>query len=423
MASSTLSAACVACEGTGCLLTEICPLCDGTPEWPEAAEFASLLATDSYTNSPEIGESALTEVQEQGANGSTEESQETWTFRALQEVAEFHTNPANLEQQSNADESWGLSIYGDAPEVEDSSDTVMQLNPYGDAPEVIEDSEDRNAAELPNSRPANIAIDESDDWASATGVMSTSYNPISVLFDTRRATRRSFPHHSLFPAPQEIQQTRAERSDSNIAQYDPSEAPPEVSDTSDSQDQESSLPESTVTGNILLLSPDGFFQLVVLMPMLTRPSFTEEDVAKIGSTWTHGSTEDVPSSPAARKTVHRETCGGDDVENVCCGICMDSFDHGDKLTTLPCATQGCSSVWHLPCIHKWLNQGRTPSCPLCRTEIDLGSASDSSPLFDNDSPLFGALQENALVRGSSWLPRQRMDPMGALLHAMMLQSR
>merc|ERR1719375_856727 len=64
-----------------------------------------------------------------------------------------------------------------------------------------------------------------------------------------------------------------------------------------------------------------------------------------------------------------------------CGICMETFDEGDKLTALPCTSHGCSSVWHLPCIHKWLDQGHAPSCPLCRSQVDTGVATPSAPAF------------------------------------------
>merc|ERR1711948_236965 len=64
-----------------------------------------------------------------------------------------------------------------------------------------------------------------------------------------------------------------------------------------------------------------------------------------------------------------------------CGICLQSFDRGDKLTALPCAALGCPSVWHLPCIHNWLNHASSPSCPLCRKQIQMNSDTGSVSSF------------------------------------------
>jgi hypothetical protein len=44
-----------------------------------------------------------------------------------------------------------------------------------------------------------------------------------------------------------------------------------------------------------------------------------------------------------------------------CHICLDYFDYGNQVSTLPCA-----HFYHKACIHKWLVQKRT--CPTCRTE-------------------------------------------------------
>lgn len=53
-----------------------------------------------------------------------------------------------------------------------------------------------------------------------------------------------------------------------------------------------------------------------------------------------------------------------------CGICLEHFEAGDRLTALPCATDGCPSVWHSDCIREWLCQGHSTSCPLCRGKVE-----------------------------------------------------
>lgn len=157
----------------------------------------------------------------------------------------------------------------------------------------------------------------------------------------------------------------------------------------------------------------GVFQLMVFVPVPARPEITESEVATLGTTWTHGVAEEVPSFPAAMRTVEAEGCSGESLEadHGTCGICMQSFDEGDKLTALPCATHGCGSVWHLQCIHQWLNQGRTASCPLCRAQLDVGEG--SSPQAPSLSTM--TILGNSNDRSGS---RHTQDLAGLLLQAL-----
>jgi len=124
-------------------------------------------------------------------------------------------------------------------------------------------------------------------------------------------------------------------------------------------------------------SSERMLQLMVLVPVLVgAPRRSEEEVANIGTTWTHGSSkEDVPCIPAAQQTV--AWCESQDpaAKHDACGICLEPFQHGEKLTALPCTTGGCPSVWHADCIRKWLCQGQTQTCPLCRWSVDPGGNS------------------------------------------------
>merc|ERR1712232_670933 len=112
-------------------------------------------------------------------------------------------------------------------------------------------------------------------------------------------------------------------------------------------------------------------------PMAVRPTLTEADVAKIGKTWTLMFC-DFPLSNTAGITKLGSSSGASDSgmmdygedEDLSCSICMQSFVAGNKVMELPCTTQGCYSIWHLQCIHKWLDQAHNPSCPLCRAQID-----------------------------------------------------
>lgn len=123
------------------------------------------------------------------------------------------------------------------------------------------------------------------------------------------------------------------------------------------------------TNNSNVPAAPGTLQLTVLVPvLLAAPRRTEADVADIGSTWTKGSaSEDEDIS-----LQHGGRCDS-------CRICMRSFQDGEKLTALPCAAGCCPSIWHESCVRKWLCQGDAPTCPLCRTLMEIpGSAGKAS---------------------------------------------
>jgi len=129
--------------------------------------------------------------------------------------------------------------------------------------------------------------------------------------------------------------------------------------------------------NLVVLS-GGSFSFAIIMPVQApiRPQFSEEEVAKMGTTWTHGRAEDLPSLPVAARTICRH--GECEPSHDTCGICLQPFDVDEKLTALPCAAGGCGSIWHLSCAHQWFNQAASPSCPLCRAEAVHSEASTST---------------------------------------------
>lgn len=55
---------------------------------------------------------------------------------------------------------------------------------------------------------------------------------------------------------------------------------------------------------------------------------------------------------------------------VTCHICLDDFEHGDDLRTLPC----CHS-FHMRCVDVWLTE-KSSCCPVCRS--DCGAAGSAS---------------------------------------------
>mmetsp|Transcript_67766 Transcript_67766/g.122131 ORF Transcript_67766/g.122131 Transcript_67766/m.122131 type:complete len:623 (-) Transcript_67766:117-1985(-) len=118
----------------------------------------------------------------------------------------------------------------------------------------------------------------------------------------------------------------------------------------------------------------GTLQLTVLVPVLLGPPpRTEEDVAGIGTSWTNGGMEDLPGVELLSK-LSLEDQGEAALDS--CGICLQPFQEGEKLTALPCAVGVCPSVWHDGCVRKWLCQGHSPTCPLCRATM--GGATPSS---------------------------------------------
>ena len=49
-----------------------------------------------------------------------------------------------------------------------------------------------------------------------------------------------------------------------------------------------------------------------------------------------------------------------------CGICLESFNIGDKFTPLPCS-ETHPHKFHTHCIKPWLRSNNT--CPLCRAKV------------------------------------------------------
>mmetsp|Transcript_37560 Transcript_37560/g.82407 ORF Transcript_37560/g.82407 Transcript_37560/m.82407 type:complete len:448 (-) Transcript_37560:145-1488(-) len=160
----------------------------------------------------------------------------------------------------------------------------------------------------------------------------------------------------------------------------------------------------------------GSVQLMVLMPVLPeRPRRTEAQVASIGTSWVHGTTQDVPLNAAAQRTLpdskgeYRGASGSYEAtptaKHDACGICLGQFSPGDELTALPCAEEGCPSIWHSRCVRTWLCEGHTQTCPLCRADV-AGDGTEGGPSVPQMSfafevvatmPLRGGVQDRDLL--------------------------
>jgi len=54
---------------------------------------------------------------------------------------------------------------------------------------------------------------------------------------------------------------------------------------------------------------------------------------------------------------------GDDEDNACCAICLEEFEHKEKVRVLPCGHK-----FHEDCLVPWLTE-RHASCPLCKMDV------------------------------------------------------
>jgi len=133
-----------------------------------------------------------------------------------------------------------------------------------------------------------------------------------------------------------------------------------------------------------------FLTMHMIPEEMPRPRRPDSQVAEIGTTWTHAGAEVSGQSPPSALTgsmfpdsVARELALASAAEVAwlqveTCGICFEPFEPGNSLTSMPCAREGCKSVWHTDCIREWLARSRALSCPLCRTVAhvagDIGSS-------------------------------------------------
>merc|ERR1719210_96220 len=77
---------------------------------------------------------------------------------------------------------------------------------------------------------------------------------------------------------------------------------------------------------------------------------------------------DIAALPT-RKFAAAESLG----EQTKCLICLDEFNDGDDVKTLPCL-----HIYHQKCIERWLNTDN--SCPVCKTAIGDAHGSTVDPL-------------------------------------------
>lgn len=69
------------------------------------------------------------------------------------------------------------------------------------------------------------------------------------------------------------------------------------------------------------------------------------------------------------------------VEGTDCSVCLSEFQESESLRLLP----KCNHAFHLPCIDTWLKSHS--SCPLCRSNIIVSTASSSALPNQRDTPV------------------------------------
>jgi len=84
---------------------------------------------------------------------------------------------------------------------------------------------------------------------------------------------------------------------------------------------------------------------------------------------------------------------GRDDENSKCMVCMEQFEQGDNLRSLPCLHR-----YHARCIDEWL--ARSPECPICKRDI---TALPTTPVGHDPSSRTGLTSR--LFRGRPWRRR------------------
>ena len=70
-----------------------------------------------------------------------------------------------------------------------------------------------------------------------------------------------------------------------------------------------------------------------------------------------------------------------------CAICLEDYEDGEKLRTLPCL-----HMFHIGCIEQWLTS-RRPLCPCCKH--DASERIDSEEEWDETAPLLQPGREGA----------------------------
>eukprot|EP00051_Salpingoeca_urceolata_P016513 m.219818 g.219818 ORF g.219818 m.219818 type:complete len:535 (+) comp18699_c0_seq4:37-1641(+) len=78
------------------------------------------------------------------------------------------------------------------------------------------------------------------------------------------------------------------------------------------------------------------------------------------------------------RTMKLQRCGTNDNFDDVCAVCLDNFQRGDALRTLPCTHQ-----FHPSCIDPWLIEHR--SCPLCKHNI---LSVENAPTIDEEDGVF-----------------------------------
>ncbi|KAL6642227.1 hypothetical protein ACP70R_020408 [Stipagrostis hirtigluma subsp. patula] len=90
------------------------------------------------------------------------------------------------------------------------------------------------------------------------------------------------------------------------------------------------------------------------------PWYSDGDIGLDSAFWDGGGLRSVPASGEAIAALPATTAGeGETGEKGVCAVCLEGYEAGDALRTMPCA-----HGFHEGCIFEWLRVSRL--CPLCR---------------------------------------------------------
>lgn len=123
----------------------------------------------------------------------------------------------------------------------------------------------------------------------------------------------------------------------------------------------------------------GVFQSPVFSPRVRMQHFHQQGGHRHhhqhqhhhGSPMSYESLVNLEPVKVAAKNIHLLPVSVFNKENVkngaeqssCCSICLDDFETGDKVKTLP-----CFHAFHAACVDKWLKMNHV--CPVCKKEVD-----------------------------------------------------
>ncbi|RLN27812.1 hypothetical protein C2845_PM05G05910 [Panicum miliaceum] len=96
-----------------------------------------------------------------------------------------------------------------------------------------------------------------------------------------------------------------------------------------------------------------------------------------GGDYRNGGFGGVPASDEAMAALPETTAGEGETRGKECAVCLEAYEAGDTLRTMPCA-----HGFHQRCIFEWLRVSRL--CPLCRFALPAAAETESPFMGDED---------------------------------------